>query len=86
MNTFVWVVIVVAVVFILTYNPEKGALNSIIKNEIVDKKYCNDEVYRAQNPRQCDDLHFTGIQFANPDYSFQKNTGAYSIGGAIIGK
>jgi hypothetical protein len=70
-------VIIVAVVFILTYNPESGNLNQVL--------CCNDDEYRAKNPDQCKQSHFRGVQFADSKYECPKNPGV-SVGGAIIGK
>lgn len=74
MNTFIWVVIVAAVIFLLTYNPEKGALNTMLAGELginppVASTCCADDTYRAKNPKKCEAPHYNGVQFADPNYT-----------------
>jgi len=30
---------------------------------------CADDTFRAQNPKKCEDPHYNGVQFANPEYT-----------------
>ena len=73
MNTFIWVVIVAVIVFLLTYNPEKGALNTMLAGELGIKApvpaCCADDTYRAKNPKRCEAPHYNGVQFADPNYT-----------------
>jgi len=87
MNTFIWVVIVAAVIFLLTYNPEKGALNTMLAGELGLKAptCCADDTFRAKNPQRCEAPHYNGIQFADPNYACPADADRASMG-AIITK
>ena len=90
MNTFIWVVIVAVVIFLLTYNPEKGVLNTMLASELGIKKptapaCCADDTFRAKNPKQCEAPHYNGIQFADPNYACPVDADRTSMG-AIITK
>ena len=86
MNTFLWVIIVVVIIFMLTYNPEKGVLNNVLASELgIKKPCCADDTYRAKNPGRCEDPHYNGIQFANPNYACPTDSDR-AVLGAIIAK
>ena len=65
-----WVIaVIIALVFVLTYDPNSGTLNKYI---VGDKSVpnaqevapsCNDPTYMADNPRQCERAHYASAQF-----------------------
>jgi hypothetical protein len=90
MNTFLWIIIVAVIIFMLTYNPEKGVLNKVLASELNIKapptpSCCSDDTYRAKNPGRCEDPHYNGLQFANPNYACPTDSDRTKMG-AIIAK
>jgi hypothetical protein len=65
-------VIVVSVIFIITYDPQKGNLNNFIpqKEKFTEEKVpcCNKLDYRSTHPWQCEPAYYQGLQFADPNY------------------
>ena len=66
MNKLVVLAIIVVVIFVLTYDPKSGTLERYLKtyDPEKNKEKCQDEMFRAQNPGQCKDVNYDGIQFA----------------------
>ena len=70
----------------LTYNPKKGVLNNMLASELgIIKSCCSDDIYRGKNPGRCEDPHYNGIQFANPNYACPIDADRARLG-AIIAK
>ena len=64
-----WVIAaIIALVFVLTYDPKSGTLNKyIVGDKSVPQEApvasCNDPLYMAGNPRQCEEAHYASAQF-----------------------
>jgi hypothetical protein len=78
MNTWIWALFVIVFVFLLTYDPKSGTMKSVIGSvggssggtgTRVGASCCADDTFRAQNPKKCEDPHYNGVQFANPEYT-----------------
>jgi hypothetical protein len=84
MNTWIWALFVIVFVFLLTYDPKSGTMKSTIasvsgtgvssggtgsNSSGVAPSCCADDTFRAQNPKKCEDPHYNGVQFANPEYT-----------------
>jgi len=85
MNTWIWALFVIVFVFLLTYDPKSGTMKSVIgsvggssggtgtrtgsNSSGVAASCCADDTFRAQNPKKCEDPHYNGVQFANPEYT-----------------
>ena len=84
MVSLVWIVAIVVFVFLITYNPSSGTLNKVIRNNSgVGPSGCSNDTYRAQNARKCEDPHYNGIQFANPEYATPDGPDRTSMGAII---
>ena len=71
------IVILIAIVFMLTYDPKSGTLDRFIKTQD-----CQDETFRSQNPGACKNVNYESIQFASTQ--FMKPMPTNSENGAII--
>jgi hypothetical protein len=75
------IVFLIAIVFMLTYDPKSGTLDKFIKSAPVEGD-CQDETFRSQNPGACKDVNYESIQFAST--KFMKPMATNSVSGAII--
>ena len=86
----VYIIALLAVVFVLMYNPKSRRVESFIefqqpKYPGTDSQCCSKNKYMANNPTQCTPPHFQGVQFADNSYGCPvKHPEAYL--GAIIGR
>jgi hypothetical protein len=81
--------IVIIVIFVLTYNPKTGNLEQYILNpksppQEPQKPCCSDTDYRADHPVQCRASYYQGLQFGDPNYGCPVREPAVCQG-AIIG-
>lgn len=86
MVSLVWIVAIVVFVFLITYNPSSGTLNKVIgrsNSPVGAGTGCSNDTYRAQNARKCEDPHYNGIQFANPEYATPEGPDRTSMGAII---
>ena len=74
MDKIIWIAIFVMVLFVLTYDPNTKTLEKYIMvdpiqkvKETKDKLCCGSNDYRADNPQQCENAYYRGLQFANLD-------------------
>ena len=74
------IVFLIAIVFMLTYDPKSGTLDRFIKS--TPPPDCQDETFRSQNPGACKDVNYESIQFASTQ--FMKPMPTNSVNGAII--
>ena len=64
-----WVIaVIIALVFVLTYDPNSGTLDKYIVGDksVLDPQEmatCNNPAYMANNPRQCEEAHYASAQF-----------------------
>lgn len=77
------VLIILALIFVLTYDPKSKTLEKIINPENYKAPCCQDEKYRADNPDQCETPYYHGLQFGDPEYKCPKKH-PETILGAII--
>ena len=84
MNNLILIAIIAVVIFVLTYDPKSGTLERYLQPYDPDKnkKQCQDEEFRANNPSQCKDSNYDGIQFARS--AFMNPIPTNSKMGAII--
>jgi hypothetical protein len=80
MNSAISILVVVCIIFVLTYNPQTGTLEQYFVGSSsggppapvvpmgADASCCNSEDYRAENYVQCRANYYQGLQFGNPDY------------------
>jgi hypothetical protein len=68
MDKLMWLLIIVAVIFVLSYNPKSGTLEKFVEltnnRPQQEKKLCcgaND--YRGANPEQCENSYYQNLQF-----------------------
>ena len=81
MNKLIYVAIAITIVFMLTYDPKSGTLDKYLaKPEQKDR--CQDDVYRGNNPAQCQASHYDAVQFAKATYNAPSQNGTSM--GAII--
>ena len=86
----IYVVALLAVVFVLAYNPKTRRVENFMQFQ--QPKYpgpnsqcCSKNKYVANNPTQCTPAHYQGVQFADNKYGCPvKHPEAYL--GAIIGR
>ena len=76
----IMIVFLVAIVFMLTYDPKSGTLDRFIKTNPTQD--CQDETFRSQNPGACKNVNYESIQFASTQ--FMKPMATNSENGAII--
>ena len=74
------IVILIVIIFVLTYNPKSGTLDKYISGP-VEKTGCADNIFRANNPAACKDSEYNAVQFAT---TFMKPAPTNSRLGAII--
>ena len=74
MDRIIWVAIFIIVLFVLTYDPNTKTLEKYIMvdpikriKEDKGKLCCGATDYRADNPQQCENAYYRGVQFANLD-------------------
>ena len=79
MDKLVMIVILVVLVFILTYDPKSGTLDKYLKTTD-----CSNDEYRAANPGQCKVAEYDAVQFARAPTAFMKPSPTNSVNGAII--
>lgn len=82
MDKLIIIVILIVVVFILTYDPKSGTLNRYLDNSTSSS--CADDIYRGNNPEQCKDSEYDAVQFAKSSTTFMKPIPTNSYKGAII--
>lgn len=56
--------IIVAIIFIVTYDPKSGTLEKLISP--VKEEDCADLEYMARHPDHCEDAHYDSVQFGTP--------------------
>ena len=82
--------ILICVLFVMTYNPKTGNLEQYILNpqpprqDAQQKPCCSDTDYRADHPVQCRAAYYQGLQFGDPNYGCPVRDPAVCKG-AIIG-
>lgn len=69
-----------AFIFCLTYSPKPSAATQQAGAEAC----CSDPTHMANNPTQCRDAHYRGVQFGNSEYGCPKRR-PQAYQGAIIG-
>ena len=78
------IVLLIGVIFVLTYNPKTGFLDRYIQSPPLlpsvktpttgttedeeNSACCNSTDYRAENNVQCRAAYYQGLQFGDPDY------------------
>lgn len=78
MDTWIFMIVIVSFLFIITYDPKKGSLEKYIipqKEQMNGSKKapcCNKVKYRANHPGQCESAYYQGLQFADQDYGCPK--------------
>ena len=77
------IVILIVLVFILTYDPKSGTLDKFLNNTSSGGGCANDN-FRANNPEQCEIPDYNAVQFAKAPTAFMKPTSTNSFNGAII--
>jgi len=72
-----------AFIFCLTYSPQKIPQTNSLQAR-AGQSCCSNDKHMAENPVQCRNAHYRGVQFGNPDYGCPKrHPQVYQ--GAIIG-
>lgn len=81
---FVTFLVIIAVVFVLTYDPKSRTLESVIEGSAngIDSKPCCERL--ANNQTQCESVHYQGVQFGNENYGCPSRHPRQAMG-AIIG-
>ena len=75
---FVTFLVIMAVVFVLTYDPKSRTLESVIEGS----EPCCERL--ANNQTQCESVHYQGVQFGNENYGCPSRHPRQAMG-AIIG-
>jgi hypothetical protein len=81
---FITALVIMAILFVLTYDPKSRTLESIIDSDTQSKPCCEKNDYMANNPTQCESVHYQGVQFGNEKYGCPSRHPRQSMG-AIIG-
>jgi hypothetical protein len=81
---FITALVILAILFVLTYDPKSRTLENVIESPSQKKECCNDTVYMANNSTQCENVHYQGVQFGNEQYGCPTRRPGQSMG-AIIG-
>ena len=83
---FVTLLVILAVLFVLTYDPKSRTLENMIEGgpESQSKPCCENTGYMANNQTQCESVHYQGIQFGNENYGCPTRHPQQAMG-AIIG-
>ena len=75
MDRWLFFIVIVSFLFIITYDPKSRKLENFIpKKESMEaeadqgKTCCSVTKYRADNPYQCEPGYYQGLQFADTDY------------------
>jgi hypothetical protein len=87
MDKVVWALILISILFIITYNPQSGRieqLTSVVSQPQAQQKTCCDsQEYRASNGAQCESTYYQGLQFGNQNLGCPRKLPS-SDNGAII--
>lgn len=78
---FITALVIIAILFVLTYDPKSRTLENVLEGP---KPCCEDTTYMANNPTQCENVHYQGVQFGNEKYGCPTRRPMESMG-AIIG-
>ena len=87
---FVTLLVILAVLFVLTYDPKSRTLENMIEgsdskaNSVDSKPCCERTNYMANNHTQCESVHYQGVQFGNENYGCPTRHPSQAMG-AIIG-
>ena len=76
---------ILALIFIITYDPKSRTLEKFIQPEGESRPCCDNADYRALNHDQCESAYYTSLQFADPNYGCPAKHPKTELG-AIIGK
>lgn len=75
MDRWLFLIVILCFLFVLTYDPKKGNLSKYVnmtnphrKVEKYTEPCCNNVEYMAEHNTQCKYKHYTGIQFGDTDY------------------
>lgn len=86
MNQFLQLLVLLAFIFCLTYDPKSRTLENFIegpKSQPAPGGCCSRTQYRADNPVQCEPPYYQGLQFANPEYGCPRRFPHVSMGAII---
>ena len=72
------ILVLIAVLFVLTYDPRSRTLEKVIE------PCCNNNEYRANNMNQCESGYYQGVQFGDTNYGCPPKTPKEYMG-AVIG-
>ncbi len=71
MDKVVWALILISILFIITYNPKSGRIeqfsNIVTPASSQSSQCCDSQEYRANNSTQCENTYYQGVQFGNPN-------------------
>ena len=89
MDKLMWVLILAAIIFVLSYDPKSGTLNKFVelnrpRPQEEKKLCCGSNDYRSVNSDQCDSAYFQNLQFAGDTVACPVNK-INSWKGAIFG-
>lgn len=78
----------IAIIFVLSYDTKSGTIEKFMgmRQQGQAKTCCNQPGYMANNPQQCQQAHFEGVQFADGNYgcpATPDQRGGVLYGGAL---
>jgi hypothetical protein len=64
MDKLMWLLVIVAVIFVLSYNPKSGTLEKFVElTNTPQKTCCASNDYRSANSEQCENSYYQNLQF-----------------------
>ena len=71
MDKLMWALVIVAIIFVLSYDPKSGTLEKFVElskqpptAQAEKKLCCGSNDYRSVNPTQCESAYYQNLQFA----------------------
>lgn len=78
------ILVILAIVFVLTYNPRSGTLDRFISApEKPQPGCCSTTKYRADNPVQCESPYYEGLQFGNTELGCPTRIPSVNMGAIV---
>lgn len=73
MDKWLFLIVILCFLFVLTYDPKSRGLENFVPSPPstlcqAPSGCCNQNKYMADHPTQCERAHYQGVQFANPNY------------------
>tara|TARA_R110002072_G_scaffold41761_10_gene116812 strand:- start:1094 stop:1345 length:252 start_codon:yes stop_codon:yes gene_type:complete len=80
---FITALVILAILFVLTYDPKSRTLENVLEPTSQEKKCCTDNTYMANHNTQCENVHYQGVQFGIEEYGCPTRHPKQSMGAII---